>query len=74
MVVCKCLVPLRHEGTLNSRRAASSLMRLVEGLERWEASVYSQGVPLNWGGSEKNRTVTCTVFKATANDRHTISP
>ncbi|GFW46001.1 hypothetical protein TNCV_3276191 [Trichonephila clavipes] len=30
-------VPLRHGGTLNSRRAASPLMRLVEGEERWEA-------------------------------------
>ncbi|GFS86101.1 hypothetical protein TNCV_1583471 [Trichonephila clavipes] len=36
MDVCKCIVPLRHGGTLNSRRAASPLMRLVEGEERWE--------------------------------------
>ncbi|GFY31395.1 hypothetical protein TNCV_4989541 [Trichonephila clavipes] len=26
-------------------------------------------LPLNWDGTEPNRTVTCTVFKATANDR-----
>ncbi|GFT46988.1 uncharacterized protein TNCV_3746681 [Trichonephila clavipes] len=38
MDVCKCIVPLWHEGTLNSHRAASSLMRLVEGEESWEAS------------------------------------
>ncbi|GFW32357.1 hypothetical protein TNCV_675161 [Trichonephila clavipes] len=34
MDVCKCIVPLRPVGTLNSRRAASPLMRLVEGGER----------------------------------------
>ncbi|GFS72752.1 hypothetical protein TNCV_1421341 [Trichonephila clavipes] len=28
--------PLRHGGTLNSRRAASPLVRLVEGEERWK--------------------------------------
>ncbi|GFW94327.1 hypothetical protein TNCV_1432621 [Trichonephila clavipes] len=31
MGVCKCLVPLRNRSTLNSRRAASPLVRLVEG-------------------------------------------
>ncbi|GFY34102.1 uncharacterized protein TNCV_4983051 [Trichonephila clavipes] len=56
MDVFKCTVPSRHGGTLNSRRAASSLVRLVEGEERWEAS----GRPQNWGGIEQNRTVTCT--------------
>ncbi|GFT92521.1 hypothetical protein TNCV_1480371 [Trichonephila clavipes] len=30
MDVCKCIVPLRHEGTPNSRRAASPLVWLVE--------------------------------------------
>ncbi|GFU45706.1 extended synaptotagmin-3 [Trichonephila clavipes] len=34
MDICKCMVPLRHGGTLNSRRAASPLMRLVAGDER----------------------------------------
>ncbi|GFW72535.1 uncharacterized protein TNCV_3797631 [Trichonephila clavipes] len=38
MDVCKCTVPSRHGGTLNSRRAANLLVRLVEGEERWEAS------------------------------------
>ncbi|GFT28120.1 uncharacterized protein TNCV_645031 [Trichonephila clavipes] len=37
MDVCKCLVPSRHGGTLNSRRDASPLVRLVGGEERWEA-------------------------------------
>ncbi|GFX07749.1 hypothetical protein TNCV_4160181 [Trichonephila clavipes] len=32
---CKYIVPSRHGGTLNSRRAASHLERLVEGKERW---------------------------------------
>ncbi|GFX05675.1 hypothetical protein TNCV_3197921 [Trichonephila clavipes] len=30
-------VPSRHGGTLNSRRSASPLVRLVEGEEMWEA-------------------------------------
>ncbi|GFX29226.1 uncharacterized protein TNCV_3217601 [Trichonephila clavipes] len=37
MDVCKCIVPSRHGG-INSRRAASPLVRLVEEEERWEAS------------------------------------
>ncbi|GFW04361.1 hypothetical protein TNCV_877331 [Trichonephila clavipes] len=28
----------------------------------------------NWGGTELNRTVTCMMLKATANDRRTSSP
>ncbi|GFV47978.1 hypothetical protein TNCV_2295581 [Trichonephila clavipes] len=31
-------VPLWHGGTLNSHRAATPLVRLVEGEESWEAS------------------------------------
>ncbi|GFU16470.1 hypothetical protein TNCV_836451 [Trichonephila clavipes] len=34
MDVCKCIVPLRHGGILNSRRAASPFVRLVEEKER----------------------------------------
>ncbi|GFV34550.1 uncharacterized protein TNCV_1448561 [Trichonephila clavipes] len=69
MDVCKCIVPLRHGGTLNSRRAAS----LVEGEERWEAPDHPQGfLPLNWGGTEQKRTVTCMVLKAKANERRKI--
>ncbi|GFW06539.1 uncharacterized protein TNCV_2188721 [Trichonephila clavipes] len=70
MDVGKCIVPLRHGGTLNSRRAASPLVWLVEGEERWEAPDHPQGfLPLNWGGIEQNRTVTCIVLKAKTNDR-----
>ncbi|GFX06072.1 zinc finger protein [Trichonephila clavipes] len=64
------MVPARHGGTLNNRRAAIPLGRLVEGEERWEASDHPQSVlPQNWGRIEPNRTVTCKVLKATANDR-----
>ncbi|GFV93779.1 hypothetical protein TNCV_366781 [Trichonephila clavipes] len=38
MDVCKYIVPLRNEDTLNSSPAASPLVSLVEGEERWEAS------------------------------------
>ncbi|GFV59951.1 uncharacterized protein TNCV_922291 [Trichonephila clavipes] len=52
------------------RRAASPLVRLVEGEERWETPNHPQGVlPLNWGETEPNRFVTCMVLKASANDR-----
>ncbi|GFX37048.1 hypothetical protein TNCV_1175481 [Trichonephila clavipes] len=38
MVVCKFIVSARHEGTLNRRRAASPLVKLVEEEEMLEAS------------------------------------
>ncbi|GFV41978.1 uncharacterized protein TNCV_2751591 [Trichonephila clavipes] len=44
MGVCKWRVPSLHGGTLNSRRAASPLVRLVEREERWEAPDHPQGV------------------------------
>ncbi|GFU75026.1 uncharacterized protein TNCV_3752771 [Trichonephila clavipes] len=70
MDVCKCIVPLRHGGTQNSRRAASHLVWLVEGEERWEAPYHHQGfLPLNWGGTERKHTVTCVVLKVKANNR-----
>ncbi|GFU20163.1 uncharacterized protein TNCV_2557531 [Trichonephila clavipes] len=75
MDVCKCVSPLRHEGTLNSHRVASSLVRLVEGGKRWEVPDHLQGVfPQNWGRTEPKRTVTSLVLKAVANDRRTTSP
>ncbi|GFW54395.1 hypothetical protein TNCV_3703551 [Trichonephila clavipes] len=43
MDVCKRIAPLRQGCTLNSRRAASPLMWLVVGEERWEAPYSSQG-------------------------------
>ncbi|GFX95417.1 uncharacterized protein TNCV_3684691 [Trichonephila clavipes] len=73
--VCKCIVSLRHGGTLNSRRATCPLVRLVEGEERWEDTDHPQGVlPQNWSGTEPNRTVPCMLLKATANDNRTTSP
>ncbi|GFT86792.1 uncharacterized protein TNCV_4163721 [Trichonephila clavipes] len=57
-------------GTLNNRRAASPLVWLVEGEERWKAPHHPHGfLSLNWGGTEQNRTVTCMVLKAKANHR-----
>ncbi|GFV64547.1 uncharacterized protein TNCV_4965281 [Trichonephila clavipes] len=43
MDVFKCIVPSQHGGTLNSRRDASPLVRLVEGDERSNAPDYPQG-------------------------------
>ncbi|GFV90214.1 hypothetical protein TNCV_4379301 [Trichonephila clavipes] len=37
MDVCKCIVPLRYLGTLNSHRAALPLVWLKEGVKWWEA-------------------------------------
>ncbi|GFV25412.1 uncharacterized protein TNCV_1146821 [Trichonephila clavipes] len=75
MDVCKCIVPSRHGGTLNSRRAANPLVRLVAGEERWRPLTLSLGVlPQNWGGTKLNRIVTSMVLKTTANDRRTSSP
>ncbi|GFX39048.1 cullin-4A [Trichonephila clavipes] len=69
MDVCKCIVPSWHGSTLNSRRAASPLVRLME--EMWEAPDYPQGVlPLYWSETELNRSVTCMVFK----DRRHLAP
>ncbi|GFS52870.1 uncharacterized protein TNCV_341591 [Trichonephila clavipes] len=46
----------RHGVTLNSRRAASPLVRLEEGEEGWEAPEHPQGVlPQNWCETELNR-------------------
>ncbi|GFW31289.1 hypothetical protein TNCV_2578701 [Trichonephila clavipes] len=46
-----------------SRRTLSPLVRLSEG----EAPDHSHGVLRNWGGTERNRTTTCMVVKATTN-------
>ncbi|GFU84012.1 uncharacterized protein TNCV_4860011 [Trichonephila clavipes] len=47
------LVHLRHGDTLNSRRATSPLVRLVDRKEREEAPDH----PKNFGGTEPKRTV-----------------
>ncbi|GFV45383.1 uncharacterized protein TNCV_5055771 [Trichonephila clavipes] len=56
-----------------NRRAASSLMKLVEREERWEASAPQSVLPLNWGGIEPNRTVPCIVLKARAKERRHLA-
>ncbi|GFV03666.1 uncharacterized protein TNCV_1876141 [Trichonephila clavipes] len=61
-------------GTLNNRRASSPLVRLVEEEERWETPDHPQGVlPQNWGETKLNRSVSCMVHKATANDRRHLA-
>ncbi|GFV67579.1 hypothetical protein TNCV_4622591 [Trichonephila clavipes] len=58
------------EGNRNNRRATSPIVRLVEKEERSEVPDLPQGVlSQNWGVIGLNRTVTCMVLKATANDR-----
>ncbi|GFT89739.1 hypothetical protein TNCV_7801 [Trichonephila clavipes] len=50
MGVCKCTVLAWHGGTLNSRLAASLLVRLVEEEDMCEATYHHQSVLLqNWG-------------------------
>ncbi|GFT74502.1 hypothetical protein TNCV_539981 [Trichonephila clavipes] len=57
--------------TLNSRRAASPLVRLVEGKKEWEVFDHSHGIFLpNWVGTAQNRIVTCMVFKAYASRKN----
>ncbi|GFT92889.1 uncharacterized protein TNCV_740491 [Trichonephila clavipes] len=76
MDVCKCIVPPWHGVTLNSRPTVSPLvMCWWQGMRGEKSLTLPQGVlPQNWGGTELNRTVTCMVLKATANDRRTSSP
>ncbi|GFT64762.1 uncharacterized protein TNCV_4545101 [Trichonephila clavipes] len=74
MDVCKCIVPSWHGGTLNSSRATSPIVRLMEGEERWETYDHPQGVLLlNWGETKLNRSVTCMVLKATVNGRRRLT-
>ncbi|GFU65677.1 uncharacterized protein TNCV_636001 [Trichonephila clavipes] len=71
MDVCNCIVPSRHRSTINSHRATSPLVSL--GLERWEAPDHPQVSSFKIGRIEPNRTVTCMVLKATANDRRHLA-
>ncbi|GFX24557.1 uncharacterized protein TNCV_3343371 [Trichonephila clavipes] len=69
MDVFKCIMLSRQGGTLNSHRAASLLVRLVDEEDRWEVPDHPQGVlPQNWGEAELNRPVTCMVLKAIMDD------
>ncbi|GFY17608.1 hypothetical protein TNCV_3519631 [Trichonephila clavipes] len=55
---------------VESHQAASPLVRLVKAKERQWSPSHLQGVlHQNWGGNELNRTVTCIVLKASANNR-----
>ncbi|GFY32340.1 hypothetical protein TNCV_3558481 [Trichonephila clavipes] len=73
MSLCKCIVPLQHEGTLNNRQAPI-LLRLVEVEEKLEAPDPSGYFPQIRGGTELNRTLTCMVLKDMTNDISTSSP
>ncbi|GFW32097.1 hypothetical protein TNCV_2601231 [Trichonephila clavipes] len=64
MDVCRCIVPLRHEGTLNSRRATSPLVKVGGLCPPTGCSPSKLGRIL-----KPNRTVTCLMLKVTANDR-----
>ncbi|GFY27353.1 hypothetical protein TNCV_2069731 [Trichonephila clavipes] len=71
MDVCKCIVPLRHGGTLNSHRAAIPVLKSWWKEKRGEKPLTTPTLfsLKNWGGAEPNLTVTCMVFKTTSNDR-----
>ncbi|GFY35299.1 uncharacterized protein TNCV_796551 [Trichonephila clavipes] len=71
MDVCKCAVPLRHGGTLNSRRAASPRVRLVEGIERTLTTRRCPPSKLGW----KRAKSYCHLYvlKATANNRRHLA-
>ncbi|GFW31407.1 hypothetical protein TNCV_3416631 [Trichonephila clavipes] len=55
-------MPLQHGGTLNSRRAASPLMRLVEGEERWEAPDSLGCFPSKLGWNQAKKTVLSPIW------------
>ncbi|GFW72974.1 hypothetical protein TNCV_830971 [Trichonephila clavipes] len=74
MDTCKCIVPSWHGGTVNSRRAASPLVRWVEVEERWEALVTFRMFSQNWDGTKPKSTVTCIELKAKATNRSTSDP
>ncbi|GFX21225.1 uncharacterized protein TNCV_2251731 [Trichonephila clavipes] len=70
MDVSKCIGSSRQGSTINIRRAASPLVRMLDGEERWEAPDHVQSVfPQNWDATVQNRTITCMVLKPKANDR-----
>ncbi|GFV43779.1 cullin-4A [Trichonephila clavipes] len=65
---------IRQTQILKCQTAASPLVRLVEGEERWDAPDHPQSVlPQNWGETELNRSVTCMVLKAMVNNRRHLA-
>ncbi|GFX04069.1 hypothetical protein TNCV_3972181 [Trichonephila clavipes] len=66
MDVCKCMLSLRHGGTLNSRRTASPQVRLVKGEREWWEAPDPQ--------SPRSSSSKLGRLKATIKDRRTTSP
>ncbi|GFS84176.1 hypothetical protein TNCV_2365401 [Trichonephila clavipes] len=63
MDVCKYLVPVRHGGTLNIRRAENPLERLVEREEGQGTPRSPLGdFPSKSGGTELKHTIACIVL------------
>ncbi|GFW22338.1 uncharacterized protein TNCV_1430921 [Trichonephila clavipes] len=75
MDLCECVVPVGRGGTLNVRRSANPLDRLIKGEERWKTPDHQPRdvLPQNWGGTEPNRTVTCNVAQSYGKYYHLIS-
>ncbi|GFY27287.1 hypothetical protein TNCV_2069071 [Trichonephila clavipes] len=64
-----------HGDTLNSHRAASPLVRLAGGEERWEASDHPQDVlPQNWSEAQQDHIAIYMVLKTKTNDRRKYQP
>ncbi|GFW80669.1 transposable element Tcb2 transposase [Trichonephila clavipes] len=69
MDVCKCILPSRHGGTINSCRAASPLVWWWKG-ERGESPLTTPRCPPSKLGWKRAKLYcTCMVLKATDNDR-----
>ncbi|GFW38456.1 uncharacterized protein TNCV_1333091 [Trichonephila clavipes] len=65
---------LTNWGTLNSREAASPLVRLMEEEVRWEVSDHLHGVfPQNFCRTDPKRNVTYMVLKAKTNNKRMSS-
>ncbi|GFU29199.1 hypothetical protein TNCV_278131 [Trichonephila clavipes] len=78
MDTCKCIVPLRYGGTLNSRRAASPLVWLMEEVEKWEAPDHPKVCSLKIGVETSQIVLShvwCSKLRLTTGDlKHLRSP
>ncbi|GFW14448.1 uncharacterized protein TNCV_298681 [Trichonephila clavipes] len=77
MDVCKCIVPSWHGGTLNSLRAASPLVRLVEGEIEWLATLTAVPLGLDSNSGEDMDNCKCKLpswHGGTLNSRRVASP
>ncbi|GFW82642.1 hypothetical protein TNCV_3492141 [Trichonephila clavipes] len=70
--VNECIGPSRHGGTQNSSRAASPLVRLVEGEERWDAPVPSPRCSLSKLGGKRAKSY-CYLHGAQSYDERQAS-